>query len=127
MNVWDIRVCIYIYDMYTCICQHHHDYYCCNLAYKSMRDTHQAIHSKSWKCGESRMLLVSRVAGFLKSVSLSAAMFGLHSSAKSRYLENLVYHLFRQLWLVLGVRLMEINSNWFSRYCKNAIHCIHYQ
>ena len=32
------------------------------------------------------------------------------------YLENLVYHFFRQLWLVLGVKLMEINSNWFSRY-----------
>ncbi len=31
------------------------------------------------------------------------------------YLENLVYHFFRQLWLVLGVKLMEINSNWFSR------------
>ena len=31
------------------------------------------------------------------------------------YLENLVYHFFRQLWLVLG-ELMEINSNWFSRY-----------
>ena len=30
-------------------------------------------------------------------------------------LENLVYHVFRQLWLVLGVKLMEINSNWFSR------------
>ena len=30
-------------------------------------------------------------------------------------LENLVYHFFRQLWLVLGVKLMEINSNWFSR------------
>ena len=26
-----------------------------------------------------------------------------------------VYHLFRQLWLVLGVKLMEINSNLFSR------------
>ena len=32
------------------------------------------------------------------------------------YLENPVYHLFRQLWLVLGVKWMEINSNWFSRY-----------
>ncbi len=32
------------------------------------------------------------------------------------YLENLVYHSFRQLWLVLGVKLMEINSNLFSRY-----------
>ena len=31
------------------------------------------------------------------------------------YLESLVYHFFRQLWLVLGVKLMEINSNWFSR------------
>ena len=31
------------------------------------------------------------------------------------FLENLVYHCFRQLWLVLGVKLMEINSNWFSR------------
>ena len=26
-----------------------------------------------------------------------------------------MYHFFRQLWLVLGVKLMEINSNWFSR------------
>ena len=25
------------------------------------------------------------------------------------------YHLFRQLWLVLGVKLMEISSNWFWR------------
>ena len=33
----------------------------------------------------------------------------------SNYLENLVYHFLRQLWLVLGVKLMEINSNWFSR------------
>ena len=34
---------------------------------------------------------------------------------KEPYLEDLVYHFFRQLWLVLGVKLMEINSNWFSR------------
>ena len=27
-----------------------------------------------------------------------------------------MYHFFRQLWLVLGVKLMEINSNWFSRH-----------
>ena len=33
-----------------------------------------------------------------------------------KYLESLVHHFFRQLWLVLGVKLMEINSNWFSRY-----------
>ena len=34
----------------------------------------------------------------------------------SPYLENLgKYHFFRQLWLVLGVKLMEINSNWFSQ------------
>ena len=26
-----------------------------------------------------------------------------------------MYHFFRQLWLVLGVKLMEINSNLFSR------------
>ena len=30
-------------------------------------------------------------------------------------LENIVYHFLRQLWLVLGVKLMEINSNLFSR------------
>ena len=31
-------------------------------------------------------------------------------------LENLgKYYFFRQLWLVLGVKLMEINSNLFSR------------
>ena len=28
---------------------------------------------------------------------------------------NIVYHFFRQLWPVLGVELMEINSNLFSR------------
>ena len=27
-----------------------------------------------------------------------------------------MYHFFRQLWLVLGVKLMEINSNLFSRW-----------
>ena len=32
------------------------------------------------------------------------------------HLENIVCHYFRQLWLVLGVKLMEINSKWFSRY-----------
>ena len=31
-------------------------------------------------------------------------------------LETIVYHFFRQLWLVLGVKLMEINSNLFSRW-----------
>ena len=34
---------------------------------------------------------------------------------ENAYLENLVYHFSRQLWLVLGVKLMEINSNLFSR------------
>ena len=33
-------------------------------------------------------------------------------------LESLVYHFFGQLWLVLGVKLMDINSNWFSRIIK---------
>ena len=37
---------------------------------------------------------------------------------KTNILENLVYHYFRQLWLVFGVKLMEINSNWFSRMTK---------
>ena len=40
---------------------------------------------------------------------------------KPSYLENLVYHFFRQLWLVLGAKLMEINSNWFSRYFLSQI------
>ena len=35
---------------------------------------------------------------------------------KHTYLEKLVYHSFRQLWLVLGVKLLEISSNWFFRY-----------
>ena len=35
------------------------------------------------------------------------------------YLENIEYHFFKQPWLVLGVKLMEINSNLFSRYCCN--------
>ena len=34
------------------------------------------------------------------------------------YLENVVYHFFRQLWLFLGVNLMGINSNLFSRYVR---------
>ena len=39
------------------------------------------------------------------------------SSKKHNYLENIgKYHFFRQLWLVLVVKLMEINSNLFSRY-----------
>ena len=33
----------------------------------------------------------------------------------SNHLENIVYHYFRQLWLVSRVKLMEINSNLFSR------------
>ncbi len=41
---------------------------------------------------------------------------------KKEHLENLVYHLFRQLWLVLGVKLMEINSNWFSRHHHPKCH-----
>ena len=36
---------------------------------------------------------------------------------KSNYLENIgKYHFFRQMWLVLGVKLMEMSSNLFSRY-----------
>ena len=38
------------------------------------------------------------------------------STVCKKYLKNLVYHFFLQPWLVLGVKLMEINSNWFSRY-----------
>ena len=34
----------------------------------------------------------------------------------SKCLENIAYRYFRQLWLVLGVKLMEINSNLFSRW-----------
>ena len=36
---------------------------------------------------------------------------------KRESLESLVYHFVRQLWLVLGVKLMEISRNWFSRRC----------
>ena len=35
---------------------------------------------------------------------------------KSKCLEKIVYQNCRQLWLVLGVKLMEINSNLCSRY-----------
>ena len=41
------------------------------------------------------------------------------------HLENIVYHFFRQLWLVLEVKLMEINSNGCfpgSYKNKNALH-----
>ena len=36
-------------------------------------------------------------------------------------LENIVYHVFKQLWLVLGVKLMEINSILFSRYIYSNV------
>ena len=39
-----------------------------------------------------------------------------HYAVYYTYLENIVYHSFRQLWLFLGVELMEIDSNLFSRY-----------
>ena len=46
-----------------------------------------------------------------------------------KYLENLMYHFFRQLWLVLWEKLMEISSNFFSRYIQihpgNAIRKFH--
>jgi len=38
----------------------------------------------------------------------------IHPGRLTWNLENLVYHFSRQLWLVLGVKLMEINSNLFS-------------
>ena len=34
---------------------------------------------------------------------------------KKYALENIVYHFSRQLWLFLGVKMMELNSNLFSR------------
>ena len=52
---------------------------------------------------------------FFREIDLYMAT--LRPPAKSYCLENLVYHFFRQLWLVLGVKLMEIKSNLFSR-CK---------
>ena len=40
--------------------------------------------------------------------------------SKKNNLENIgKYHFSRQLWLVLGVKLMEINSNLFSRKLRN--------
>ena len=47
-------------------------------------------------------------------------LFFLSSLFKKAFLENIVYHFFRQLWLVLGVKLMEINSNLFSRFIQLA-------
>ena len=46
---------------------------------------------------------------------LMAPKNGGGGTSESVWLEKLVYHFFRQLWLVLGVKLMEINSNLFSR------------
>ena len=40
---------------------------------------------------------------------------------KVKCLENLVYHFFRQLWLVLGVKLLEINSNWFLFFFRDGL------
>ena len=37
------------------------------------------------------------------------------------HLENMMYHNFRQLWLVLGVKLMEINSNLFSNHLFSGV------
>ena len=61
-----------------------------------------------------------------KSTSLSRCVYVSNSAQKKHaamltykdFLENLVYHFLRQLWLVLGVKLMEINSNLFSRLWK---------
>ena len=51
---------------------------------------------------------------FFKGVPFSCNMF-----FWCIYLENIEkYHVLKQLWLVLGVKLMEINSNLFSRYGK---------
>ena len=36
---------------------------------------------------------------------------GAGSLNHQQYLENIVYHFLRQLWLFLGVKLMEIHSN----------------
>ena len=43
--------------------------------------------------------------------------FNIQKKTEKNHLENLgKYHFLRQLWLVLGVKLLEINSNWFSRH-----------
>ena len=42
------------------------------------------------------------------------------------HLENIVYHYFRQLWLVSRVKLMEINSNLFSRQVCFAVSFQHF-
>ena len=45
-----------------------------------------------------------------------------NQTSKTKNLENLgKCNFFRQLWLVLGVKLMEINSNWFSRNKKTEL------
>ena len=56
---------------------------------------------------------ICSVSVFLRNRPTRNIFFG---SPKSIYLENIVYHFFRQQWLLLGVKLMEINSNLFSRY-----------
>ena len=43
--------------------------------------------------------------------SKSASVSTRRCATKSHQLENIVYHFLRQLWLFLGVNLMEINSN----------------
>lgn len=51
------------------------------------------------------------------SVSSKARKFGGGIQCYSVYLENIGnYHYFRQLWLVLRVKLMEVNSNLFSTF-----------
>ena len=76
------------------------------------------IYSNLVVCGggESRekgclfLLILQRYLTRTKTYYLTLTPF-----YKGTDLENIVYHFFRQLWLVLGVKLMEINSNLFSR------------
>ena len=62
------------------------------------------------------MLVVGRLSKLILFWIPFQLVLGEHSNFDG-CLENLVYHFFRQLWLVLGVKLMEINSNLFSRWC----------
>ena len=99
-----------------------------NLQYLRCLLLHHQYHlqrtpclSNYWFCAyvttiQKRHDARSKALRRFRSFQMPLLLGGGRGTKKNIPLENLlVYHLFRQLWLVLGVKLMEINSNWFSR------------
>ena len=56
--------------------------------------------------------MTTSLGAFFRDVCANAlGVYNKGMDIKLIYLENTVYHMFRQTWLVLAVKLMEIDSN----------------